>query len=91
MTGASTKPPLDTSVAWLAAYALGLAYSDSSDKQRLTDLTEATHHHPELLTAARQRLDGAEVAERTICDDALRLLDRAIARIEPGVAATPGP
>lgn len=73
-------PSLDASVAWLAAYALGLAYSDNSDKQRLSDLIEAARDHPDLLEAASRRLDGAEVAERSICDDALRLLDGARVR-----------
>lgn len=81
----------DASVAWLAAYALGLAYSESSAKQRVTDLLDAAQGCPVLLEAAHRRLDGAEVAERGICDDALRLLARAMARTGPEVLPAPGP
>ncbi len=83
------KPP-DPSEAWLAAYALGLAYSDNSDQQRLTQLLQATQDCPRLLEAADRRLHGAEVAERSICDEALRLLDRAIVRVRQDLPPTPG-
>ena len=65
------------SAAWLAAYALGLAYSEGSDQQCLTDLIAATRGCPALLDAAHRKLDGAEVAEPAICEAALHLLDRA--------------
>ena len=83
--------PLDASEAWLAAYALGLAYSDNADQQRLTRLLNATQSCPELLDAAYRRLDGADVAEPSICDAALRLLDRARVRVERDLSRTLGP
>ena len=81
MSDTITSPPLDTSVSWLAAYALGLAYSESSDPQRLTDLIEAARGQQELLEAAHRRLDSTDVADRWIHDDALHLLVRAIGRV----------
>ncbi|TVR36545.1 MAG: hypothetical protein EA388_03450 [Nitriliruptor sp.] len=83
MSDTATSPPLDPSAAWLAAYALGLAYSENSDQQRLSELLAAAQGCPELLNAAHQRLNGADAAERKVCDDALRLLDRARARVGP--------
>jgi hypothetical protein len=77
MSASSDAAPPDPSEAWLAAYALGLAYSEGSENQHLTDLTDVTQGHPELLEAAHRRLDGADVAERAICEAALHLLDRA--------------
>jgi hypothetical protein len=68
------------SVSWLVAYSLGLAYSENTDQRRLTELVEVTRGQPELLEAARRRLDGADladVAERDIREEASRLLDRA--------------
>ncbi len=90
-TSTADHVPLDPSEAWLAAYALGLAYSDNSDQQRLTKLLTATQGCPELLEAAYRRLHGAEVAEPSICDDALHLLDRARARVERDPPRTLGP
>lgn len=75
---------LQPSAAWLAAYALGLAYSESSEQQCLTDLRDATRGHPELLEAAYRRLHGAEVAERATCEAALQLLDAARGRVQRG-------
>jgi hypothetical protein len=77
MSDTATSPMLGGSVAWLAAYALGLAYSGSSDEQRLADLIDTTRGDTQLLEAAHRRLDGAEVAERAICEAALHLLARA--------------
>ncbi len=71
------KPPRDPSDAWLAAYALGLVYSDKSEQQRLAELLEMTWGRPELLAAAYKRLDGAGVVERALGDEALLLLERA--------------
>jgi hypothetical protein len=68
---------LEPSAAWLAAYALGLAYSEGSDQRCVTGLIDATGDHPELLEAAHRRLDGAEVAEQAVREAALHLLDRA--------------
>ena len=90
-TTTANQVPLDPSEAWLAAYALGLAYSDNSDQQRLTDLLDATRGCPELLEAAYRRLHGADVAERSICDDALRLLVRAMVHVGRDMPRTPGP
>ncbi len=90
MRETATSLPSDASVAWLAAYALGLAYSDNPDQQRVTDLLEASQGCPELLHTAHRRLDGVDVAERSICDEALRLLDRAMVRVSPDLPRTPG-
>ncbi len=83
---ATRHPPLDAHSAWLAAYALGLAYSASADRQRLEDLVAATRNQPELIDAARRRLRDAEVAEPTICAEALRLLDQAFVVAAEGTA-----
>jgi len=88
MSDTATSPTLDTSVAWLATYALGLAYSEKSDQQRLIDLFEATRC-PQLLDAAHQRLYGSEVTERSTCDDALRLLDRAMVQLRRDLTTKP--
>ena len=77
MSATTDVVALEPSEAWLAAYALGLAYSESSERQCLRDLIDAARGHPELLEAAYRRLDGAEVAEPAICEAALHLLDRA--------------
>lgn len=77
MSATTDAAALEPSVAWLAVYALGLAYSEGSEPQCVTDLIDATRGKPELLEAAHRRLDGAEVAEQTICEAALRLLARA--------------
>ena len=90
MSNTAAMPPLDPPVAWLAAYALGLAYSDNSDQQCLGELLEAAQGCPALLSAARRRLDGVEVAERSICDDAIGLLDRAMAGVGPDRPPTAG-
>jgi hypothetical protein len=67
----------EPSAAWLAAYALGLAYSEGSDQQCVTGLIDVTGDHPELLEAAHRTLDGAAVVEQVVCEAALDLLDRA--------------
>lgn len=77
MSAITDAAAVQPSAAWLAAYALGLAYSKGSERQCLTDLRDATRGHPELLDAAHRRLDGAAVAEPAICEAALHLLDRA--------------
>lgn len=86
-TTSSTAP--QESVAWLAAYALGVAYSQSADQQRLTDLIAAARGCPVLLEAAHQRLDGADIAEPSIRDEARRLLDHA--RTHAGRQPPPAP
>lgn len=79
-------PGGDAISAWLAAYALGLAYSSRSDQQRLACLREAAHPHPGGLEAAHLRLQAAEVAEvaePTIHQQALHLLEQAMAAHTP--------
>ena len=79
---AALQPSDAGSAAWLAAFALGLAYSESPEQHCLTDLRAATRGHPGLLEAAYRRLDGAEVAEPAICEAALHLLDAARGRVQ---------
>lgn len=67
-------PTLDPDSAWLAAYALGLAYSSTTHQQRVNLLREATRSQPELLAVAEQRLEGAGVVEPARRDQARRLL-----------------
>jgi hypothetical protein len=69
--------------AWLAAYALGMTYSSRSDQQRLACLRDAAHPHPGGLEAAHLRLKAAEVAEPTSHQQALHLLEQAIAAPTP--------
>lgn len=90
MSATTDAAALQPSAAWLAAYALGLAYSEGSDQQCLTDLLAATRGRTEPLDAAHRRLDAAEVAERSICEGALRLLDRARNRAQPDSAREHG-
>ncbi len=71
------QPTLDPDSAWLAAYALGLAYSETSQQQRVHLLREVTRGQPELLDGARERLESAEVIEPDLRDRARRLLVRA--------------
>lgn len=81
MTGAlAHDPDRATEVAdpaWLAAYALGLAYSATSREQRIDRLRDAVDGSCERLVAARQRLDATRVAEPHVRDQAQRLLDLA--------------
>ncbi|MFO7778962.1 MAG: hypothetical protein R6V28_11460 [Nitriliruptoraceae bacterium] len=70
--------PREPESAWLAAFALGLAYSSKSHRERLDLLAEATQGRPELLAMARRRLETAEVMEPELRDQARRLLDRAM-------------
>ena len=64
--------------AWLAAYALGLAYSSNGQQQQLELLLDAAHGDPGLLDHARQRLAATEVADPPLRDTAQQLLDRAL-------------
>ena len=70
-------PTLDPDSAWLAAYALGLAYSGTTHQQRVDLLREATRSRPELLAVAEHRLEVADVVEPDLRDQARRLLERA--------------
>ena len=74
---ATAVPDAATGSAWLAAFALGLAYSQRPDHERVCELREAAAGRPWLLGEARQRLVGRVVAEPAICDEAVRLLVRA--------------
>ena len=83
-------PGTDATSAWLAAYALGLAYSSRSDQQRLACLREAAHPHPGGLEAAHLRLQAAEVAEPTNRQQALQLLEQAMATHTPPASPAGG-
>jgi hypothetical protein len=73
----------DMASAWLAAYALGLTYSSLSDHQRLACLRDAAHPHPGGLEVAHVRLQAAQVAEFTSHQQALHLLEQAMATHMP--------
>lgn len=79
----------DPESAWLAAYALGLAYSSRSHQDRVELLQEATRERPELLTLARHRLETTEVVEPGLRDRARRLLDRARTLSVSGTTPSP--
>jgi hypothetical protein len=64
--------------AWLAAFALGLAYSERPDAERRAELTMVAGGCPAALRAARDRLVGTSVAEPTVQAQALALLAWAI-------------
>ncbi len=70
-------PDRDPDSAWLAAYALGLAYSSDSEEQQIELLLDATHGQPELLEFARQRLATTEVVDTGLREAADQLLHRA--------------
>lgn len=72
-----TAPHPDPESAWLAAYALGLAFSNNSQPRQIDLLQEAADGQPELLDLARQRLDTTEIVDPNLRDQARRLLDRA--------------
>ncbi len=67
----------DPDSAWLAAYALGLAYSSNGQQEQLELLLDAADGDPELLDHAHQRLATTEVADPPLRERAQRLLDRA--------------
>ena len=77
LAASQPDPTLDPDSAWLAAYALGLAYSSRTHQQRVNLLREATRSHPELLAVAEQRLEVADVVEPALRDQARRLLEGA--------------
>jgi hypothetical protein len=68
---------LDPGSAWLAAYALGLAYSSRSQDEQVELLRDVVDGRAELLSVAQQRLDVVEVIEPALRAQARRLLDRA--------------
>jgi hypothetical protein len=63
--------------AWLAAFALGLAYSRRPEHELVCELREVTASQPWLLGEARGRLASRTVTEPDVCRDAVRLLARA--------------
>lgn len=78
----------DPDSAWLAAYALGLAYSQTSRQQQVDLLREATHGQPALLDVAHRRLATTDVIEPDLRDQAQHLLDRARTLTLNGAPAT---
>ena len=67
----------DPDSAWLAAYALGLAYSSNGQQEQLELLLDAADGDPELLDHARQRLATTEVADPPLRETAQQLLHHA--------------
>src|SRR6056297_377463 len=68
---------LDPDSAWLAAYALGLAYSSNGQEEQIDLVRDAADGRSELLDLARQRLDTTEVAHAGLREAAQQLLHRA--------------
>lgn len=62
---------------WLAAYALGLAYSSYGRQQQVDLLLEVADGQPQLLDHAHQRLDTTEVADPNLRQTAQHLLHHA--------------
>jgi hypothetical protein len=81
------QPAPEADSAWLAAYALGLAYSSRSQEERVELLRDATDGRAELLAIAQQRLDLVEVVEPGLRAQARRLLERARTLSATGAAA----
>jgi hypothetical protein len=69
------RPDPEVDSAWLAAYALGLAYSSRSQEERVELLRDATDGRAELLAVAQQRLDLVAVVEPGLRAQARRLLE----------------
>lgn len=69
----ATSDPAAAS-AWLAAFALGLVYSQRPEHERVCELREIAAARPWLLGEARQRLADRVVAEPALCREAIRLL-----------------
>ena len=78
MSAAPTAMP-DPAIAssWLAAFALGLAYSQRPEHDLVCELRDVTVNRPWLLGEARHQLATREVAEPDISLKAVRLLSRA--------------
>ena len=74
---AGVTPDSASASAWVAAFALGLAYSQRPDHELVCELREATASRPWLLEQARGQLVSRPVAEPDICRDALWLLSLA--------------
>ena len=64
-------------VAWLAALAVGFAYSARSMTESVSDLVTSANGDPELLSAARKRLAETELVEPARQRRALALLGHA--------------
>lgn len=63
--------------AWLAAFALGLAYSQRPRRELLAELRDAAAGRTRLLDAAASRLAQVDVAEPSVRHEALNLLQLA--------------
>lgn len=63
--------------AWVAAFALGLAYSERAEDELVWELRAVTSDRPWLLDQAQGQLASRAVAEPDICRTAVRLLSRA--------------
>jgi hypothetical protein len=88
-TPAAPRPPADDPVgplgpvdevtsAWLAAFALGLAYSQRPEAARQLELEEVAGGCLDALRAAHARLRSISVAEPSLQLAALRLLRKAM-------------
>ena len=78
MSVATPVPPDPEIVsAWLAAFALGLAYSQRPAPELVCELREVVANQAWLLAEARHRLASHAVAEPDVCREAVRLLARA--------------
>jgi hypothetical protein len=71
---ATADGPLDPSSAWLAAFALGLAHSETPADEQVAEVRAVVAGQPRLLTAAARRLVSAAVATPRLREDALALL-----------------
>jgi hypothetical protein len=71
------EPGDATTTAWVAAFALGLAYVDRPEPAKLAELREAVGDRDDLLDRARERLDVLEVADVEVRVAAIELLERA--------------
>lgn len=77
---AATAPPVHHQApasAWLAAFALGLAYSQRPRPELIAELRDAADSHTQLLNTAAARLAQIDVAEPTVRHEALELLQLA--------------
>lgn len=73
----ATTPGPATASAWLAAFALGLAYSQRPEPELVCELREVTAGREWLLAAARRQLASRTVVEPAISHQGQRLLELA--------------
>lgn len=89
----TTAPPAreqTTDSAWLAAFALGLAYAQRPRAELVTELRDAVASQPQLLHAATTRLRHTDVADPDIRHKALDLLNLAAATSFTGTRTSTG-